>query len=280
MGVTKQEVVKANTIVSSLGGMRVGTLSFEAAGTYNALSRELVGALEDEIRSITIAASRNEMSLLVITGGSSTAFCSGANLKERESMGRSETVDFVDRVNDLFDRIEKMPLVTLAAINGAAFGGGLELALACDLRVAAETAQMGLTETSLGIIPGAGGTYRLLNAVTEATAKEAILTARKYTASEAHRVGLIHSVLPAQDFLEEVNVYIENHFSHISPFAMKQAKRAFDAYRQQFAGNFRALERSFYLNTLYSVDRKEGLSAFLEKRKPHFTGEQAWTPES
>lgn len=263
----------------TLGDISIGCLAFGDEESRNALSKDLVGALEDEIRKISKAAHSHDLSILVFYGGCS-AFSSGSNLKERQKMSHAEAIDFVDRLNDLFDRIERLPLMTVAAVGGVALGGGLELALACDFRVAAESAVLGLREAALGIIPGAGGTYRLLRVLPEAVAKASVFSAKQHTATEAKLMGLVNEVFPDRNFLPEVFSYIGKSFSHISPFAVRQAKKTFEAFRQQYQKNFRQIERSFYLNTLYSADRIEGLAAFHEKRRPKFTGADTWIPEN
>ena len=261
------------------GQVKLGVLTFQETGVRNAFSKNLVSALEDEIRNISKLAQNNELSMLVFYGGKES-FSAGSNLKERKDMSTSEVIDFVDRLNDLFDRIERLPLVTVAAIQGYALGGGFELALACDMRFAAANAVVGLSETGLGIIPGAGGTYRMLRVASEAVVKASIFMAKRYKAKEAEHLGLVSAVFPDKEFLKTVCDYLFENFNHISPFALLQSKRVIEAYHHHQEEHFRQIERSSYLNTLYSQDRIEGLNAFQEKRSPEFTGDRSWTQKN
>jgi enoyl-CoA hydratase/carnithine racemase len=160
----------------------------------------------------------------------------------------------------------------IAAINGAALGGGLELALLCDLRVAAEHAVFGLPETSLGIIPASGGTQRLPRAIGEARAKEMILFCRRIDASEALRIGLINRVSPAQKSVVEDALEWMAPILHGAPIALKNALAAIDAAFELSLDQGLELERVFYEECLRSEDRQEALRAFAEKRSPKFTG--------
>jgi enoyl-CoA hydratase/carnithine racemase len=274
-----QSKVSTKVTFKKVGEISVGCLSFSVPDTRNALSEALVNVLEDKVKEISKAIQEKGLSVLILHGGNA-AFSSGSNLKERQDMSYASAIDFVDRLNDLFERIEKMPVVTIAAIEGVALGGGLELALSCDFRVAAESAELGLRETALGIIPGAGGTYRLLRVIPEAAAKASVFGAKKHTAQDAKAIGLVTEVFKDKNFLSQVYKHIEDNYSGISPYAIRQAKRTFEAFRGQYEKNFRQIERSFYLNTLYSADRIEGLAAFNEKRDPKFTGVESWMPEN
>jgi enoyl-CoA hydratase/carnithine racemase len=186
------------------------------------------------------------------------------------------TVDQVHRfLRDLraaLRGIERSPKVFVAAVNGAALGGGCELALACDLRIASTTAELGLPEVGLGIIPGAGGTQRLPRAIGVARAKDLILTGRRVSGEEAAQLGLVSRAVAPERLLPEALAYAEQ-VARNAPISLRQAKRAVD---EGFALPMEAaldLENQMYQDCLGTKDRVEALRAFAEKRKPVFTGE-------
>ncbi len=259
--------------------LKLGVLTFGDKQTCNALSKDLITAFEDQMRAISELVKKESINFLILYGGPK-AFSSGSNLKERRTMEDIEVMDFVDRLNSLYDQIDQLPIITMAAIQGPALAGGLELALTCDVRVASESAQLGLSETSIGIIPGAGGTYRLRRIMSEAQVKVSVLFAKRYSALEAFQHGLITQMYPDANFIDSVIEGVKEQCEAISPYAMIQAKRLTQNYRAHYEKNFHLIERSFYLNTLYSEDRREGLKAFEEQRPPQFTGVSTWISES
>ena len=179
----------------------------------------------------------------------------------------------IDRpIRDTFSMFEDIPKPTIAAINGYAFGGGLEMALACDIRIASENAIMGLTETSLAIIPGAGGTQRLPRIVGKAWAKELIFTARRITAKEALNIGLITHMVAKEDLLKEA-LKIAEEISANGPIAVAQAKFAINRGTEVDIKTGLEIESKAYEVVIPTKDRVEALKAFKEKRKPKFTGE-------
>ncbi|MCA9646515.1 MAG: enoyl-CoA hydratase/isomerase family protein [Polyangiaceae bacterium] len=209
---------------------------------------------------------------VVITSAGTKAFCAGADLKERKGMDENDVRKQLELYRSELLWILDYPAPVVAAINGVALGGGLELALLCDLRVAAEHALLGLPEVSIGIIPGAGGTQRLPRIVGEARAKELILFGRRLKAKEALEIGLVNQVTPeGQDVLQDTLSYIAP-LAGGAPLAQAAALRAIDAaYEVPFSHGIE-LERMFYDTCLRSEDRVEALSAFAEKRKPVFKG--------
>jgi enoyl-CoA hydratase/carnithine racemase len=170
------------------------------------------------------------------------------------------------------DDVETMPQPTVAVINGFAFGGGMELALACDLRVATESALLGLTETSLAIIPGAGGTQRLPRLVGKSRAKDLILTARRLDVAEAVSMGLVNRSAP-KGHLEDVALEVAGQIALNGPVAIKAAKEAIDRGSDLPLAEGLEIEAECYSRTLTTTDRLEALAAFAEKRKPEFRGE-------
>jgi enoyl-CoA hydratase/carnithine racemase len=233
----------------------------------NALSRALVGELSTAVGRIEGDPS---VRAVVITGAGH-AFCAGADLRERRGMTAEDTLVFLDELGGTLSMLAALPCPVIAALNGAAFGGGLELALACDMRIAAEGVMMGLIETRLGIIPGAGGTQRLSRIVGVAHAKELILTGRRFDAATAWNMGLVTQVVPAVD-LHRAATLLVNEIGVCGPLAVAQAKAAIDGGIALTLAGGLALERRCYEVVLASQDRDEGLRAFAEKREPIFQG--------
>jgi methylglutaconyl-CoA hydratase len=199
-------------------------------------------------------------------------FCAGADLKERASMLPAEAAAFVQCLRTAFSELEELPMPTIAAVEGGAFGGGLELALAADLRVAGAGAQMGLVETSLAIIPGAGGTQRLPRLIGLARAKELIFTARRLQAEEAHRLGIVDQLAAAGEALP-VALALARKILPNGPLALRLAKLAMNRGAELSLASGLAFEQACYAQVLSTKDRLEGLAAFREKRKPHYRGE-------
>lgn len=208
---------------------------------------------------------------IVVTGAGERAFCAGADLKERATMSESDVRVFLRNLGQMLSRVESMGKPVIAAINGFALGGGLELALACDIRLAANTAKMGLTEVRLGIIPGGGGTQRLPRVVGLGKAKELIYTGRRVDADEALRIGLVNAV-HAPDALIDAAVAMGEEIALGAPLAVAQAKFAVHHGMQADQTTGLAIERKAYETLLPTSDRIEALMAFREKRPPNFEG--------
>jgi enoyl-CoA hydratase/carnithine racemase len=187
-------------------------------------------------------------------------------------MSAEEVHAFHDGLRRALRAIEAAPQVFVAAVNGAALGGGLELALACDLRVASDAAQLGLPEVSLGIIPGGGGTQRLARLVGVSRAKDLVLTARRMGAAEALAMGLVAQLAPPQRLLAEALALAER-VARNAPISLRQAKRAIDGGLHLPLEEALDLENRLYQDCLGTKDRQEALRAFAEKRAPVFTGE-------
>ena len=247
----------------------IALVTLDRPERMNALSRALVAGFGEIGREV---AALDDVRLVIVTGAGDKAFCAGADLKERAGMSQDEVRALLLAYESELGWLETCPVPTIAAINGAALGGGLELALLCDLRIAAHHAVLGLPETSLGVIPGAGGTQRLPRLLGEARAKELILRAARLSASEALILGLVNQVLPkSEDFVLEVMNWAEPILSG-APLAIRAAVTAMRgaATRDLRAGL--ALERAAYEQCLASEDRVEALAAFSEKRRPVFKG--------
>jgi methylglutaconyl-CoA hydratase len=218
------------------------------------------------------AAADRTLRAVVITGEGRRAFCAGADLKERARMADAEVAGFHRALRALLDGMEALPQPVVAALNGAALGGGLELALACDLRVAAEGVEVGLPEVGLGIIPGGGATQRLPRLLGVARAKELILTARRVAADEALAMGLVSAVM-APDRLDEEALALAARVARNAPISLRQAKRAVDRGLHLPLAEGLDLENRLYQACLPTRDRQEALRAFAEKRAPTFTGD-------
>ncbi|MBS1148376.1 MAG: 3-hydroxybutyryl-CoA dehydratase [Myxococcaceae bacterium] len=231
----------------------------------NALSRAVVAELEQHVRRVSGA--DRSVRAVVLTGAGDKAFCAGADLKERAGMAEPEVRSFLEQLRRTFRAIELSDCVFVAWVNGVAFGGGTELALCCDLRVIAPTAQMGLTEVKLGIIPGGGGTQRLPRLIGKGAAKELILTGRRVEAEEAVRLGLANR----QGGLAEAHALAEAVVEN-APIAVGAAKHAIDEGLALDLDAALALEQRKYELTIKTEDRLEGLKAFAQKRKPVFVG--------
>jgi methylglutaconyl-CoA hydratase len=234
----------------------------------NALSRALVAQLRAQL---SVLAADPTLTAVVLAGMEGKAFCAGADLKERLAMTLDETRGFLDELGALVTTIADFPRPVIAAMSGAALGGGLEIALACDFRIADASARLGLAEVRLGIIPGAGGTQRLSRLCGMAAAKELVLTGQRIDAERALALGLVSRVVPVGE-LRTAIMALATDLSAAGPLALAQAKRAvtrgFDLPIEQAL----ALERECYEVVLASEDRNEGLRAFSEKRPPRFVG--------
>jgi enoyl-CoA hydratase/carnithine racemase len=253
--------------VERLEGVEVWTIEGEAR--RNSLSRAMIAGLRANLDRV---AGDRSVRCVVVTGRGDRAFCAGADLKERAGMSDAEVHAFHESLRSAFRAIESAPQAFLAAINGAALGGGLEVALACELRVAVEGAEVGLPEVGLGIIPGGGGTVRLPRAIGVARAKDLILTGRRVGAAEALSLGLVSRVAPAGR-LREVALGMAGEVARNAPVSIRQAKRAVDGGLHLPLEEALAFENRMYQDCLGTRDRVEALRAFAEKRRPVFTGE-------
>ena len=216
---------------------------------------------------------REDLSIrcILITGAGEKAFCAGADLKERKDMPAALVPQFVKNIRALMDDVEALPQPTIAVVNGFAFGGGTELMLACDLRVVSADARFGLTEVSLAIIPGAGGTQRLPRLIGKSRAKDLILTGRRIDAAEAERIGLANRVAPQAELMDAA-LALANQIAANGPVAVRAAKEAIDSGSELPSKEGLEVEAWCYEKTLSTRDRLEALAAFSEKRKPVFQG--------
>jgi enoyl-CoA hydratase len=245
---------------------RVATLTVDRPEVRNALDTKTVDDFHralDEVR-------RARSTVLIVTGAGDQAFVSGADINAIRQRRRDDALGSIN--SRLMSAVEAHEAVSIAAVNGYALGGGCELALACDLRVAAEGAVFGLPEPSLGIIPGAGGTQRLPRIVGLGRAKEMILTGARWDARQALACGLVTAVVPRAELMTAAHALAEKVLS-LGPLAVRLAKAALNASSQMPLAAGLTFESTAQAITFESRDKEEGTTAFLEKRKPAFRGE-------
>jgi enoyl-CoA hydratase len=255
---TVRLVVEGNTAV----------VTVDRPKALNALNTSTLEQLEEAFAKV---AGQAEIRGLIVTGAGEKAFVAGADIAEMMNLNIEQSLAFAARGHRVFDALERLHCPTLAAVNGFALGGGCELALACDLIYAADNAKFGLPEVSLGIIPGFGGTQRLTRLVGRSRAKELIFTGDMVDAVQAKAIGLALDVVPAAQLLSHCRAVI-GRIAKKGPLAVSRAKRviAQGADLSLAAGN--QVEREAFADLFHSADRKEGMSAFLEKRPAAFRG--------
>ncbi len=245
---------------------RVGLIRINRPEVRNALDSATIQALTT---AVTAQIGDEAVGAIVITGGGDKVFVSGADINAIRARGRDDGLAAINQ--SLFALLDRCPKVTIAAINGVAFGGGCELASACDLRVAAEHARFGQPEVALGIIPGAGGTQRLPRLIGLGRAKQLILTGDPIDAQTALAWGLVNQVVPAADVVPAAMALAERILSR-GPLAVRLAKAAVNASARVDLDSGLLVETLAQAICFQSEDKQEGTSAFLEKRPPTFTG--------
>ncbi|MCX8185371.1 MAG: enoyl-CoA hydratase/isomerase family protein [Sulfolobales archaeon] len=228
----------------------------------NALNREL---LQDLHRALEQAERDSDIRVVVLTGAGK-AFCAGADVAEF-TKSTHEVKDFIELGKRVFEYIENMGKPVIAAVNGYALGGGLELALSCDFIIASSSAFFGATEINLGIVPGWGATQKLLISAGLTKAREIVMLGELFSAEEALKLGIIHRVAPPEKLLEETAA-LARKLSQKSPTALSIAKSVFNKTSKSMLSSGFEIERSMFYVALSSEDAREGISAFLEKRKP------------
>ncbi|XP_033612715.1 methylglutaconyl-CoA hydratase, mitochondrial [Fukomys damarensis] len=259
------------TVLGKAEGIVV--LGINRAYGKNSLSKNLMKTLSKAVDALK---SDKKVRTIIIRSEVPGIFCVGADLKERAKMHSSEVGPFVSKIRAVINDIANLPVPTIAAIDGLALGGGLELALACDVRVAASSAKMGLVETKLAIIPGGGGTQRLPRAIGMSLAKELIFSARVLDGQEAKAVGLVSHVLEQNqegDAAYRKALDLAREFLPQGPVAVRVAKLAINQGMEVDLVTGLAIEEACYAQTIPTKDRLEGLLAFKEKRPPRYKGE-------
>ena len=247
----------------------VAVLTFDRPEALNALSVELVASLAEHLSAV---AASPDIRAVVITGAGEKAFSAGADLGMMRGAAPAEALATAERGHALFDAIVALPMPVIAAINGYCFGGGTELALACDIRIASENAQIGLPEVTLGIFPGWGGTQRLPRLVGYGRAIEIIATGRRVGAAEAERIGLVNHVYPQAELVEQA-VAMGEEIASRAPIAVAAAKALIHAAHGSEMDAGLANERAEFARMFTTQDCREGMDAFFEKRPATFTGQ-------
>jgi enoyl-CoA hydratase len=245
---------------------QTATLTIDRPEVKNALDLQTVGEIREALQAL---AAREDAGVLIITGGGEAAFVSGADINDIRARGRDEGLSAIN--SSLFAEIERFPRPTIAAINGYALGGGCELALACDIRIASDTAKFGQPELGLGIIPGAGATQRLPRIVGMGRAKHLILTGDIIDAKQALEIGLVSAVTPPGQLQIRARELAKKILRQ-GPLAARLAKIALNASARVDMDSGLLIETLAQALCYSSEDKLEGTTAFLEKRKPKFNG--------
>jgi len=236
---------------------------------------EAMNALDPELARMTIdildGLEKEPVIRVLILTGVGKAFSAGADIRSMYAMSLQAAGDFIAAGKLLLDRIESSRIISIAAINGFALGGGLELALSCDLRIATEKARLGLPEVTVGLIPGWGGTQRLPRLIGKGKAKEFIFTGDLMSADEAYRLGLVNRVVPEESLMEAARGMATRIVAN-SPIAVERAKQVIDKGLEMPLAGGLSCETEAAFMTFATEDRAEGMLAFIEKRKPVYKG--------
>ncbi len=246
----------------------VAWLAIDRPKALNALNSEVVDELRDAVVELV---GYEDIRAIVITGGGDKAFVAGADISEFTGLDPLEARELSRNGQDMLATVESSPIPVIAMINGFALGGGLELALACHLRVAADTARLGLPEVSLGLIPGFGGTQRLARLASPGVAREWILTGDHYDAAQAQAVGVVNRVVPAAE-LREATKALAMTIAKRGPVAVASALEVIRRGLESGQSEGENLEADAFGLLFATADQKEGAQAFLDKRKPDFQG--------
>lgn len=254
-----------NIIVEVENEIAVVTISREKS--LNALNSETLAELKECFENI---AARKDVRVLILTGAGKKAFVAGADISEMVNATPAEGRKMGMLAKEAFMLLETMPQVTIAAVNGYALGGGCEISMACDIRIASDNAKFGQPEVGLGILPGFGGTQRLARLVGKGRAKEIIFTCDQIDAQEAYRIGLANKVVPQDELLDTCKSMAEKIMSKGS-YAISLAKEAINTGLETDLASGLTLEADLFGLSFSTADKKEGMTAFLEKRKENLT---------
>lgn len=251
----------------------VAVFGINRPASKNAIGKNLLYMLEEAIERVKVD---RDVRAVILKSDVPGIFCAGADLKERATMKEEDVGPFVARARRMFSNVSTLPMPVITALDGGAFGGGMELALATDIRIAADSAKMGLVETRLAIIPGGGGTQRLSRLVGIGKAKELIFTAKVLTGQEAAQIGLVEHVVSQNgtfDAAYEKALEVAKAIIGNGPVAVRMAKYAIDYGMQTDINTAMKIEEACYAQVIPTKDRLEALKAFSEKRTPIFKGE-------
>lgn len=246
----------------------IGVLTINRPNVLNALNWDTLGELREFLEDVL---PKEELKALIFTGAGDKAFIAGADIAQMNEMKERDFQDYVDYAHRVYELIENEPCPSIAAINGYALGGGCELALACDIRIASEKARLGFPEVKLGIFPGWGGTQRVTRVLGLGKTKELVFTGEMVNAEEALRIGLVERVVPHAEIMNEAKK-LAGEIAKRGPIAVRLSKTAINAGSEMDLQKALLLEKTLVSLCFDSQDRVEGMKAFLEKREPTFTG--------
>lgn len=245
----------------------IGILKINRPEALNALNFQVLKDLDNFLNS-----DLKGLRALVVTGEGEKSFVAGADIKEMEKLTKDDAWKMADRGQAIFTKLSEAPFASIAAVNGFALGGGLELALSCDIILASSKAKLGLPEVSLGLIPGYGGTQRLARAVGLQFARYMVLSGEMITAQEALSVGLVSKVYE-QEKLRDEAVVLAKKIASRGPLAVRMAKKSiYKGFNEDLHDGLKT-EADYFAQTFATKDHNEGIKAFMEKRAPQFTGE-------
>ena len=240
----------------------VGIITIDRPKALNALNSAVLTELEAAVDGIDL----NAIRCVIITGSGEKSFVAGADIGEMSTLSAEEGVAFGKKGNDIFRKIETLPIPVIAAVNGFALGGGCELSMCCDIRIASENAVFGQPEVGLGITPGFGGTQRLARIVGPGMAKQMIYTAKNIKAPEALRIGLVNAVYPSEELMDQAKKMAAQ-IAKNAPIAVRACKKAINDGLDQDMDTAIETEEKLFGSCFGTYDQKEGMAAFLEKRK-------------
>ena len=241
----------------------VGCLTLNRPEALNALNTELVNELGKQLDELA----QSDLRCLIVTGAGEKAFVAGADISEMKDLNAEEAARFSDAGNEVMEKFETLPFPVIAAVGGFALGGGCELALSCDIRIASDTAVFSFPEVGLGILPGYGGIQRAAQVVGIAKAKELVFTGGRVKADEALQIGLVNAVAPREELLEAAQKMAQKIAAN-APCGVRYAKEVF---RKSIGASYETLcklERDAFGACFDTQDQKNAMTAFVEKRKP------------
>ncbi len=250
-----------NVLLEKKDHIAVATINRPKA--LNALNSQVLEDLNELVEQVK---ADEDIYALVLTGAGEKAFVAGADIGEMSSLTKAEGESFGKKGNDVFRKLETLPIPTIAAVNGFALGGGCELAMSCDIRLCADSAVFGQPEAGLGITPGFGGTQRLARLVGPGMAKQMIYTAKNIKADEALRIGLVNAIYPVEELMPAAEKMAAT-IAKNAPIAVRACKKAINDGLQVDMDQAIVIEEKLFGSCFETADQKEGMSAFLEKRK-------------
>ena len=240
----------------------IAVMTINRPEALNALNSAVLDDLDATLNQVDV----NTVRCLILTGAGEKSFVAGADIGEMSSLTKAEGESFGKKGNDIFRKLETFPVPVIAAVNGFALGGGCEIAMSCDFRICSDNAMFGQPEVGLGITPGFGGTQRLARLVSPGMAKQLIYTARNIKADEALRIGLVNQVVPQAELMATVEK-IANGIAANAPIAVRACKKAVNDGLQVDMDQAIVIEEKLFGSCFETHDQKEGMGAFLEKRK-------------